>query len=114
MTECALEYELTCKAVQERSPVVRCRAMHAQLLALRNVVQLLDPAMHAFMDEKSCLNYFFCYRWLLIHFKREFAFDEVRLSLHGVGLLASLPRLNLLIIHWLAASGAYQTSCAPH
>ena len=52
--------------------------MHAQLLALRNLVQQLDPPMHAYMEEKSCLNYFFCYRWLLIHFKREFAFEEVR------------------------------------
>lgn len=54
------------------------RAMHNQLLALRKLVQLLDPPMHAFMEAKSCLNYFFCYRWLLIHFKREFTFDEVR------------------------------------
>jgi len=54
-----------------------CRAMHGQLLALRKLVQLLDPPMHAFMEAKSCLNYFFCYRWLLIHFKREFAYDEV-------------------------------------
>lgn len=53
--------------------------MHGQLLALRKLVQLLDPPMHAFMEAKSCLNYFFCYRWLLIHFKREFAFDEVSL-----------------------------------
>ncbi|DBB08963.1 TPA: hypothetical protein ACH3X3_007597 [Trebouxia sp. C0006] len=52
-------------------------AMHGQLLALRKLVQLLDPPMHVFMEAKSCLNYFFCYRWLLIHFKREFAFDEV-------------------------------------
>lgn len=59
------------------SVILLCRAMHAQLLAVRNLVQLLDPAMHSFMEEKSCLNYFFCYRWLLIHFKREFAFDEV-------------------------------------
>ena len=56
---------------------VDCSAMHSQLLALRKLVQLLDPPMHAFMEAKSCLNYFFCYRWLLIHFKREFAFDEV-------------------------------------
>lgn len=54
-----------------------CRSMHGQLLALRKLVQLLDPPLHAFMAAKSSLNYFFCYRWLLIHFKREFAFDEV-------------------------------------
>ena len=35
------------------------------------------PPLHAFFARKDSLNYFFCYRWLLIHFKREFAFDEV-------------------------------------
>jgi Rab-GTPase-TBC domain len=55
--------------------------MHAQLVALRRVMQLLDPQLHAFLEAKDCLNYFFCYRWLLIHFKREFGFDEVRACL---------------------------------
>lgn len=69
--------------------------MHAQLLALRNLVQLLDPPMHAFMEDKSCLNYFFCYRWLLIHFKREFTFDEVRHQ--KLTLLCSI-RLKILLL----------------
>ena len=50
--------------------------MQAQLEALRNLVQVMDPPLHAFLASKECLNYFFCYRWLLIHFKREFTFDE--------------------------------------
>ncbi|KAK9814540.1 hypothetical protein WJX72_007608 [[Myrmecia] bisecta] len=53
------------------------RGMHAQLLALRNLIQLVDPKLHAYLEGRDCLNYFFCYRWLLIHFKREFTFDEV-------------------------------------
>ena len=52
--------------------------MTAQLAALRNLVQVVDPQLHAFFEAKECLQYFFCYRWLLIHFKREFAFEEVR------------------------------------
>lgn len=51
--------------------------MHSQLLALRKLVQVLDPQLHAFFESKDCLNYFFCFRWVLIHFKREFKFDEV-------------------------------------
>lgn len=78
----------TCLGTQQKScgpnvtglVCVWCRAMHGQLLALRKLVQLLDPPMHAFMESKSCLNYFFCYRWLLIHFKRDFSFDEVSSS----------------------------------
>lgn len=71
---------IICWSSSNRLGVCVCvfvRAMHSQLLALRKLVQLLDPPMHAFMEAKSCLNYFFCYRWLLIHFKREFTFDEV-------------------------------------
>ncbi|CAD7699808.1 unnamed protein product [Ostreobium quekettii] len=53
------------------------RGMHAQLVSLRKLLQLLDPQLYAFLEKKDCLNFFFCFRWLLIHFKREFSFDEV-------------------------------------
>jgi len=53
------------------------RGMHAQLVSLRKLLQLLDPQLYAFLEKKDCLNFFFCFRWLLIHFKREFPFDEV-------------------------------------
>lgn len=51
--------------------------MHLQLAALRQLVQVLDPQLHAFLEARDCLNYFFAFRWLLIHFKREFAFEQV-------------------------------------
>ena len=54
-----------------------CTGMHAQLAGLRSLVQLVDPQLYAFLDARECLNFFFCYRWLLVHFKREFAFEEV-------------------------------------
>ena len=54
-----------------------CTGMHAQLAALNSLVQLLDPELHAFLEAKGCTNFFFCYRWLLVHFKREFSFEEV-------------------------------------
>lgn len=53
------------------------RGMHSQLLALQKLVRVLDPQLHAFLEAKDCLNYFFCFRWVLIHFKREFKFDEM-------------------------------------
>ena len=52
--------------------------MHAQLGALSALVALVDPQLAAFLKGKGADNYFFCYRWLLIHFKRDFAFDEAR------------------------------------
>lgn len=65
-------------------PLIFCTVragMTAQLAALRNLVHVVDPQLHAFFEAKECLQYFFCYRWLLIHFKREFAFEEVRSGL---------------------------------
>ena len=51
--------------------------MHAQLLVLRNVMRLLDPQLHAHFERHDCLNYFFCFRWLLIFFKRELSCPDI-------------------------------------
>lgn len=53
------------------------RGMHAQLLALEKMLQLLDPQLYECFERHDCLNFFFCFRWVLILFKREFNFDEV-------------------------------------
>ncbi|AQK54634.1 RabGAP/TBC domain-containing protein [Zea mays] len=53
--------------------------MHAQLLALSKLVELLDPSLHNYFRQNDCLNYFFCFRWVLIQFKREFSFDQIML-----------------------------------
>ncbi|KAE8797364.1 TBC1 domain family member 15 [Hordeum vulgare] len=44
--------------------------MHAQLLGLSKLVELLDPSLHNYFRQNDCLNYFFCFRWVLIQFKR--------------------------------------------
>ncbi|CAM6103717.1 unnamed protein product [Calypogeia fissa] len=51
--------------------------MHSQLLALSKLVQLLDGPLHDYFKQADCLNYFFCFRWILIQFKREFDYDNV-------------------------------------
>ncbi|XP_024533139.1 TBC1 domain family member 15 isoform X2 [Selaginella moellendorffii] len=51
--------------------------MHSQLLALSKLVQLLDPPLQEYFGQVECLNYFFCFRWILIQFKREFVYDDV-------------------------------------
>lgn len=51
--------------------------MHSQLLALSKLVQLLDFPLHTYLKQADCLNYFFCFRWLLIQFKREFSYEDV-------------------------------------
>ncbi|XP_078150698.1 rabGAP/TBC domain-containing protein isoform X2 [Carex rostrata] len=51
--------------------------MHSQLLALSKLVELLDGPLQNYLKQADCLNYFFCFRWILIQFKREFEFDEI-------------------------------------
>jgi len=34
-------------------------------------VELLDSPLHNYFKQNDCLNYFFCFRWVLIQFKRS-------------------------------------------
>ncbi|BDA49286.1 TBC1 domain family member 15 [Coccomyxa sp. Obi] len=55
-----------------------CRGMQSQLVALSNLMSILDPQLTSFLESKEATNYYFCYRWLLILFKREFStYEEV-------------------------------------
>lgn len=73
--------------------------MQSQLATLKNLVELVDPELHAFFEGTDSLNYLFCYRWLLVHFKREFTFDEVR----GLS-LRKIPPVYYRSIHWACQS----------
>ncbi|XP_010241555.1 PREDICTED: TBC1 domain family member 17 isoform X2 [Nelumbo nucifera] len=53
--------------------------MHSQLFALSKLVELLDSPLHNYFKQKDCLNYFFCFRWVLIQFKREFEYEKIML-----------------------------------
>ncbi|PWA59270.1 rabGAP/TBC domain-containing protein [Artemisia annua] len=50
--------------------------MHSQLFALSKLVELLDAPLHNYFKQNDCLNYFFCFRWILIQFKREFEYEK--------------------------------------
>eukprot|EP00257_Ricinus_communis_P020447 XP_015579677.1 TBC1 domain family member 15 [Ricinus communis] len=50
--------------------------MHSQLFALSKLVELLDGPLHNYFKQNDCLNYFFCFRWILIQFKREFEYEK--------------------------------------
>lgn len=51
--------------------------MQLQLVIVAKLVELLDPELHAYFRTEDCLNYFFCFRWIFLQFKREFSFEEV-------------------------------------
>ena len=50
---------------------------YLQLTLLIELLKTLDPEFYSYLDAKDSSNLFFCFRWLLIWFKREFAFTEV-------------------------------------
>ena len=52
-------------------------SMKTQLLQLIDLVKALDVDFFAYLDDKDSGNLYFCFRWLLIWFKREFAYADV-------------------------------------
>ena len=51
--------------------------MHTQLQTLRNICQELEPELFQYLEDRDCSNLYFCFRWLLIAFKREFSLPDV-------------------------------------
>ncbi|KAL0946968.1 hypothetical protein HGRIS_013120 [Hohenbuehelia grisea] len=51
--------------------------MKKQLLSLQQLIGFMDPELYKHLEKIDGLNLFFCFRWILISFKREFAFDDI-------------------------------------
>ncbi|KAJ7774736.1 rab-GTPase-TBC domain-containing protein [Mycena metata] len=51
--------------------------MKKQLLTLQELIEVMDPELYRHLEKTDGLNLFFCFRWVLIAFKREFPFDDV-------------------------------------
>ncbi|XP_077451908.1 TBC1 domain family member 15 [Stigmatopora argus] len=51
--------------------------MKAQLIQLGSLLRLLDPSFLNYLESQDSGYLYFCFRWLLIRFKREFAFHDV-------------------------------------
>ncbi|CAO3636194.1 unnamed protein product [Mucor hiemalis] len=51
--------------------------MHRQLLTMDLLLQFMDPSLYKHLQRTDSGNFFFCFRWLLIWFKREFAWKDM-------------------------------------
>ncbi|KAG1380441.1 hypothetical protein G6F61_004055 [Rhizopus arrhizus] len=51
--------------------------MHAQLETLNCLIEFMDPVLYKRFQDIEITNLFFCFRWLLVWFKREFEWDDV-------------------------------------
>ncbi|XP_028409145.1 TBC1 domain family member 17-like [Dendronephthya gigantea] len=52
-------------------------AIHKQLDNLKTLLQYVFPRLYHHFEKNESANLYFCFRWLLILFKREFVFDDV-------------------------------------
>lgn len=50
--------------------------MKQQLSVLQELILLMDPQLYQHLEKTDSLNLFFCFRWILIAFKREFNFED--------------------------------------
>uniref|UniRef100_A0A4W5L1P8 TBC1 domain family member 15 n=1 Tax=Hucho hucho TaxID=62062 RepID=A0A4W5L1P8_9TELE len=71
-------------------------AMKQQLLQLSLLMKALDPELLDYLDSQDSGSLCFCFRWLLIWFKREFSFEDI-LSLWEV-LWTRLPCENFHLL----------------
>ncbi|KAI0341550.1 RabGAP/TBC [Trametopsis cervina] len=51
--------------------------MKKQLSTLQQLIAVMDPELYRHLEKTEALNLFFCFRWILIAFKREFPFEDV-------------------------------------
>jgi len=51
--------------------------MKKQLSTLQELISMMDPELYRHFEKSEGLNLFFCFRWVLIAFKREFPFHDV-------------------------------------
>ena len=51
--------------------------MNTQLVQLRELVRYFLPDFYDYLEGKDALNLFFCFRWLLVLFKREMPYESV-------------------------------------
>jgi len=82
--------------------------MKRQLSTLQQLIAVMDPELHAHLEKTGSLNLFFCFRWILISFKREFAFDQV-IRLWEVR--PQIPRTNSADIEGAVDKLLFQSIC---
>lgn len=50
-----------------------------RLLAISRIMSLVDPEFFDYLKKASATEMYFCYRWILVLFKREFEFNETKI-----------------------------------
>ncbi|KAI8925424.1 rab-GTPase-TBC domain-containing protein [Entophlyctis helioformis] len=53
------------------------KGMRSNLDTMERLLRIMDPGLHVHLKVIDALNLFFCFRWFLVLFKREFAYADV-------------------------------------
>lgn len=72
-------------------------SMKKQLAQLNLLLRVLDSTLCDFLDSKESGNLSFCFRWILIWFKREFSFQDILLLWEVLWTGLPCPNFHLLI-----------------
>ncbi|KAK4532111.1 hypothetical protein CCYA_CCYA10G2968 [Cyanidiococcus yangmingshanensis] len=51
--------------------------MNEELSRLALVIRHIDPKLYNYLRDQQAEKFYFCFRWLLVRFKREFQFEQV-------------------------------------
>ena len=68
-----------------------------QLSELIDLLKTIDSDFYAYLDAKDSGNLYFCFRWLLIWFKREFPFTDIMHMWEVLWTDKPCPKFHLLI-----------------
>lgn len=82
--------------------------MKSQLTQIQKLMQVYDSELYTYLESHDSGNFYFCFRWILIHFKREFHFHEIH-RLWEV-LWTDLPCKNFHLIFSLAILDSEKTT----
>lgn len=68
-----------------------------ELGLLSELVKHTNPTLHKHIAAQDCLQFYFCFRWLLVLFRREFDFQETLVLWDAIFSLYRTPYYHLLM-----------------
>eukprot|EP00127_Corallochytrium_limacisporum_P002749 Clim_evm58s136 gene=Clim_evmTU58s136 len=71
--------------------------MHHQLTQLGSLLKVIDVTLYDYLACEGMSVMFFCFRWLLIHFKRELDFDSTKIMWEAIWSCPYTHSLHLFI-----------------
>lgn len=52
--------------------------MENQLVQLCNLIKVMDYQFYSYLEDIEATNMYYCFRWILVRFKREFSLEDIK------------------------------------